>query len=123
MSNLPISSKYRSQPDEPVSEAEREGWSRQLNEQFTRGAIDQDTYRQLLDQVFAARTNSDLVPVVEQLPARPTYQQPAIVAQDPAVAPGELTPARSANKLAVYAVGGGIAAAVLVVILLLLVLL
>lgn len=123
MSNLPISSKYRSLPDQPVTEAEREDLARRLNEGFSRGTIDQDDYSRLLDVVFAAKTNGDLLPVAEVLPVKQTYDQPAIVAQSGTAGPGELAPTRSANTLALWAVAGGGALALLVVALLLLVLL
>ena len=80
VSNLPISSKYRSLPDKPISESEREDFAARLNEEFARGTLDQDDYRRLLDTVFAARTNGDLLPVAEKLPVRQTYDQPGIVA-------------------------------------------
>lgn len=121
MSNLPISSKYRSLPDQPITEAEREDLARRLNEEFAKGKIDQDDYRSLLDVVFAARTNGDLLPVAEALPVKATHNQPAIVAQTGE--PGQLSESRGpANKLALAAVAGGGLLAVLLVLLLVLVL-
>ncbi|MCT1460170.1 DUF1707 domain-containing protein [Aestuariimicrobium sp. p3-SID1156] len=119
MNNLPISSKYRSQPDKPITEAEREDLATRLNEEFARGKVDEDDYRRLLDVVFAARTNGDLVPVAEVLPARATHDQPAIVAQQGSAAPGELVASGgNPNKLALVAVvGGGILAVLLFLLL------
>lgn len=93
MSNLPISSKYRSQPARPVDEAEREDLTKRLNDAFTSGDIDGDTYRTLLDELYGAQTLGELVPVVEHLPAKQTYQDPAMVRQQTTTAPGELAPA------------------------------
>ncbi|MGO4958279.1 DUF1707 SHOCT-like domain-containing protein [Luteococcus sp. Sow4_B9] len=93
MSNLPISSKYRSQPSRPVDGAEREDLTRRLNDAFTAGGIDGDTYRTLLDELYAAQTLGELVPVVEHLPVKSTHDEPAMVQQHTRTAPGELAPA------------------------------
>lgn len=123
VSNLPISSKYRSLPDKPINESEREDFAARLNEEFARGTIGQDDYRRLLDTVFAARTNGDLLPVAEKLPARQTYDQPGIVAQPTATPPGELAPTRSAGQLGLWAMGGISVAAVVAILLVALVML
>ncbi|MEL4505075.1 DUF1707 domain-containing protein [Luteococcus sp. H138] len=93
MSNLPISSKYRSQSARSVDEAEREDLTKRLNDAFTSGSIDGDTYRDLLDRLYGAQTLGELVPVVEHLPAKQTYDDPAMVRQNTSTAPGELAPA------------------------------
>jgi len=54
MSNLPISSKYRSTPDAPVTDAEREALVARLNAAYEAGKLDDDAYRGHLDRVFAA---------------------------------------------------------------------
>lgn len=105
MSNLPISSKYRSTPDRPVPEEEREDLNKRLNEAFSDGRIDDLTYRNLLDRVYSAQTLGELLPVAEVLPPRTTYTGPAITKQD-GPPPGELTQSRPAGKMAVYAAGG-----------------
>lgn len=93
MSNLPISSKYRSTPERPVDDPEREDITQRLNAAFEAGAVTQDEYRALLDRVFAARTLGDLAPVAERLPAKPTHDQPEVVRQEGTLPPGELAPA------------------------------
>ncbi|MBA8793124.1 hypothetical protein FHX74_000718 [Friedmanniella endophytica] len=124
MSDLPISSSYRSRPGDPVDEDERNRVAARLNSAFTDGTLDPDEYRSRLDRLFAAGTLGELVPVVDGLPPAPTYDQPAIVAQSlsTTTAPGELTPARHGTRAAAIAVGS-VAAAVLVVVILLVVLL
>ncbi|OYN87583.1 DUF1707 SHOCT-like domain-containing protein [Parenemella sanctibonifatiensis] len=120
--NLPISSKYRSQADQPVSEEERNDLNSRLNEAFGRGELSHDEYQQGLERLYAASNLGELVPVVSKLPAKQTYDQPAIVEQS-AGKPGELTEAaQPSNKLVMYAgvaVGGAVA---LIVVLLMLVL-
>ncbi len=121
MSELPISSKYRSRPNEPVSEEEREQLSRRLNSAFADGALDAEQYEARLDRLFAAGTLGELVPVVDGLPPAATYEQPAMVVQGGG-RPGEVTPANSANRAAAITVGV-VAAAVLLIAILLVVLL
>lgn len=121
MSELPISSPYRSTPNAPVSDAEREQLNSRLNAAFTAGTIDQDQYQSRLDLLFSAQRMGDLLGVVEGLPPLQTYNTPAIV-QGTGAQPGELSVARPANKLALIAVGS-VAAAVLIVVILLLILL
>ncbi|HLL62857.1 MAG TPA: DUF1707 domain-containing protein, partial [Propionibacteriaceae bacterium] len=107
MSNeLPISSPYRSTPEAPVTEAERNQLSSRLNAAYEAGAMDADDYRARLDTLFAAQRMGELVPVVQGLPPLQTYADPAIVATAPAGRPGEVSPARSANGVALVAVGG-----------------
>jgi hypothetical protein len=118
-SDLPISSPYRSTPQAPVSEAERNQLSTRLNAAFEAGQVDSDDYRARLDRLFAARTLGELVPVVEGLPPLQTYDNPAIVAPDGG-RPGELAPARNATGFSLLLVGGVAAAVLLLVILLVL---
>lgn len=122
--DLPISSKYRSTPNEPVSEAERSRLSEQLNDAFAAGRIDQTTYSDLLDRVFAAQRLGDLAGVVEVLGKPSTHAVPAIVAADAGGHPGELAEARRPAARSTVALVGAIAGvAVLAVIVLLLLLL
>ncbi len=93
VSNLPISSKYRSTPEAAVDEVEREDVAARLNDAFTRGDVSSDDYRALLDEVYAAGTLGELAPVVEKLPAMQTHRQPDLVRQDSHAAPGQLRPA------------------------------
>ena len=121
MSELPISSPYRSRPDAPVTDAEREQLSARLNTAFTDGALPADDYQARLDTLFAASTLGQLVPVVDGLPPATTYDAPAMVASSGGV-PGELSPTRSATR-ATVGVLVAVSAAVLVVVVLLVVLL
>ena len=121
MSNLPISSKYRSTPHLPVTDEERNTIVTRLNEAYTDGRVDSDTYHGLLDVAFGARRLGDLAVVVEALPPVATYPEPGLVAQTGN--PGELTPAqppRPAMVATVVAVG--LVALVVVVLMLTLVL-
>lgn len=120
MSNLPISSKYRSQPQLPVSEAERDDLTRRLNASFERGEISQDDYRVLLDQLYAARTLGDLVPVVEKAGVRETHNTPAIVEQQTALRPGEVNETAGALQMGKIAMFGSAALAGILVVMLLL---
>ncbi|MBM7799576.1 hypothetical protein JOE57_002497 [Microlunatus panaciterrae] len=121
MSNLPISSPYRSTPSAPVSDAERNQLGSRLNTAFTDGKLEADDYKSRLDILYAARTLGELVPVVEGLPPLQTYTDPAIVASNGGQ-PGELTEARSGHGLTLVAVGV-IAGVVLLIAILLLILL
>lgn len=119
MSNeLPISSPYRSTPDAPVTESERDQLSSRLNAAYTAGTLDADDYQARLDSLFAAQRLGQLVPVVEGLPPLQTYADPAIVAATPSGRPGEVSTARSANGMALIAVGGVAALVILIAILL-----
>lgn len=120
-SDLPISSPYRSTPDAPVTEAEREQLSSRLNAAYEAGAIPEEDYQSRLDTLFAAQKMGELVPVVDGLPPLVTYSSPAIVASNGG-RPGEVSPARNAGGLSLVAVAG-VAGLVLLVVVLLLVLL
>lgn len=121
MSELPISSPYRSTPGAPVDDAEREQLSSRLNTAYADGKLDADDYRARLDTLFAAQRLGELVPVVEGLPPLSTYAEPAMMGPSPGQ-PGELAPARSGNGLTVLTVGGVAAVVVLIVILLIILL-
>lgn len=119
MEQLPISSRYRSRPDEPVSEQERSGLNDRLNAAYTDGSLAEDDYRARMDTLFAATTLGQLVPVVQGLAPAPTHAQPAIVSQQGR--PGELSESRRPGGLAVgvgaAVVVGGLVLAVLLVLL------
>ncbi len=119
MSELPISSPYRSTPDAPVSDAERNQLNSRLNEAFTAGTIDADDYQVRLDRLFGAQRMGELVAVVEGLPPLQTYQSPAIAASTGG-RPGELTEARPGNHLTVITVGAITGVVMLIAILLVL---
>lgn len=123
-SDLPISSKYRSTPDAPVDDRERDSLVARVNDAFEQGKLDDWTYRRALDTVFAAKTLGELVPVVEELPAHPTHQVPAIVEDSTTGGrPGELSEAKAPSGRTVATVIGGIAAALVILVILLVILL
>lgn len=117
-SNLPISSPYRSTPDAPVSDTEREQLSSRLNTAYEGGLLGPDDFQTRLDALFAAQKMGQLLPVVEGLPALQTYDSPAMVASTGGQ-PGQLSEARSGNRFTLLAVGGVVGVVILIVILLL----
>jgi len=117
MSELPISSPYRSQPDAPVTDAERDRLSARLNTAYADGSLPADDYQARLDALFAAGTLGQLVPVVDGLPPAPTYDAPAMVAPTGGT-PGELSQARSATRVSLGLVVGVVVAVVVVLVLL-----
>lgn len=117
VSELPISSPYRSTPDAPVTEQVRNQLSAQLNTAYTDGKIDGDDFRERLDTLFAAKRLGELIPVVQGLPPLQTYADPAIVASSGGQ-PGELTQARDGSKLTLVTGGALIGALILIAILL-----
>lgn len=120
MSNLPISSPYRSTPEAPVTESERDRLSSRLNAAFTEGSLNADDYQARLDQLFAAQKLGQLVPVVDGLPPLQTYQSPAII--DSGGQPGQLAEARKGSGLTLVTVGA-LAGVVLLIVILLVILL
>lgn len=114
---LPISSKYRSRPNDPVPDQERQQLSSQLNDAFASGDLSQEQFDAHLDTIFHAKTLGELVPVVETLGKPPTHAVPEIVQQNTDLAPGEvgeITPPSGKTQLAV--VGGLVGAGLLLVI-------
>ncbi len=120
-SNLPISSPYRSTPDAPVTDAEREKLSSRLNTAYADGQLEADDYRSRLDTLFAAQKLGQLVPVVEGLPPLQTYATPGLVASTGGQ-PGQVAEARPAGRVALIAVAGVTGLVVLIAVLLLILL-
>jgi len=116
-SELPISSPYRSTPDAPVTEAERDQLSSRLNAAFTAGTLAAEDYQARLDTLFAAQRLGELVPVVQGLPPLQTYTDPAIVA-GASGRPGEVSESRNATGVAMVAVGGVLVLVLLITVLL-----
>jgi hypothetical protein len=114
-SNLPISSPYRSKPDAPVTDAERDQLTSRLNSAFTAGTLSQDDYQARLDQLYAAQKLGQLVPVVDGLPPLQTYDNPAIITSGGQ--PGVLAESKAGNQLTLLVVGGLAAIIVLISIL------
>lgn len=120
MSELPISSPYRSTPQAPVTEAERNQLSARLNAAYEAGALDSDDFAARLDRLFAAQQLGELVPVVEGLPPLPTYQGPTFDATGSA--PGQVSAGRSATRLTVGVIAVLVAVILLIAILLIILL-
>lgn len=120
MANMRLAARFRRDASLPVSDADRDDLTRRLGDLFTAGTIDTPVYREMLDAVYAATTNSDLVPVAEELPETDTYGVPAIVNQEGAPKPGELAEIRPASRQTLI-LAGGVASAVILLIALVLV--
>jgi len=116
-SNLPISSPYRSTPDAPVTDAERERLSTRLNAAFADGKLEQEDYQFRLDQLFAATRMGQLLPVAEGLPPMPTHSNPEIVASEGGE-PGHLAEPRNASRFALVVLAVVAAVVVLIAVLL-----
>jgi len=108
VSELPISSPYRSRPDAPVTDSEREQLNARLNAAYTDGRLSADDYQARLDTLFGASTLGQLVPVVDGLLPATTYDSPAMVAPSGGE-PGQLSEARDVRRVSlgvVVAVAG-----------------
>jgi hypothetical protein len=116
VSNLPISSPYRSTPNAPVTDTEREQLNVRLNAAYTAGSLDEDEYQSRLNVLFAAQRMGELLPVVEGLPPLQTYNSPSIVASTGG-RPGEVSVSRNAGGVSLLAVAGVAALIILVAIL------
>ena len=116
MSELPISSPYRSTPGAPVTESEREQLSARLNSAYADGKLDADDYQARLDALFAASTLGQLVPVVDGLLPATTYDSPAMVAPSGGT-PGQVSEARDASGVSLGLIVGITAAVVIIAIL------
>lgn len=114
--DLPPSSRYRSAPQRPIEEAEREQLNARLNEAFAAGELEEDGYQQRLDQLYSARTLGDLVPVVSGLPA-PIADTPAIAASTGG-RPGELAELRPPARRTLALIAGLVAVPVVLLIVL-----
>lgn len=110
---LPPSSKYLARRDESVSDDERESLARRLATEYEAGRLTQDRYMELLDQLYAAKSLGELVPVVQHVPDA-TADVPPIVAAGTGT-PGELAPI-STTSLRPIAVAGSIIGGVLILI-------
>ncbi len=124
MSNLPISSKYVSRPNDSVTDADRNDITEQLNEAFAEGKIEAYDYQDLLEKIYNAETLGELQPVVAKLPVRATFDEPEIVKQNTTRPPGEVSTinpgvmAMSTKLAAGFAVLGLILVVVLIIMLL-----
>jgi uncharacterized membrane protein len=62
-------------PEVRIGDAEREQAQADLGEHYAAGRLDHDEYSQRLDQIWAARTRSELDPVFRDLPG-PAWSTP-----------------------------------------------
>lgn len=67
-----------SQPQLRASDAERDRVASVLNNALAEGRITAEEHGERLDRIYAAKTQAELVPVIEDLPAH--AEQPAVVA-------------------------------------------
>ncbi len=118
---LSPSSKYVVSPNAPVDEAERASLSDRLATEFEAGRLQHDQYAKLLDELYEARTQGELVPVVKAVPDA-VAQTPAIVGTSGG-RPGDLAPISNRSALPAVMIGTTVAivAAVLLVMVLVLV--
>lgn len=129
MSGLPIVFKFRNDPDRPVQDADRDDLTSRLNEAYTLGDLDTDQYQGLMDGLFNATTQGQLIPVADMLPARFAVNTPAVGGDAPASPPpgmvpmGRRTPVASSFQQLKpwYYVAGGISVVVVLIVLLLLI--
>ncbi|PIF01778.1 MAG: hypothetical protein CR979_01970 [Propionibacterium sp.] len=108
MNELPLSSKYRTNAADDVTEDERADIADRLAAQFVDGALNQDDYLAKLNIVYSAETLGDLVPVVQDLTPKPSHNVPEIVQTESSqieVEPGELGEVKTKSST-MAAVGG-----------------
>lgn len=104
MPKLPPSSKYLQQAAAAVDDVEREALTKQLSDAYADGRLTQDEYMAALDQVYAATSLGELVPVVEHLPAK-VDDIPKGVEYQTSVAAGEVNTTRNVAGPALIVVG------------------
>lgn len=127
VSGLPIVSRFRNDPDRPVQDVDRDDLTERLNEAYARGDLDTDQYRNLMDGLFEATTQGQLIPVADLLPARLAVDAPAVAGDVPAAPPPGVVPMRARQPVARgfqqlkpwYYVAGGIAVVAVLIMLLL----
>lgn len=119
MPELPLSSKYRTNPDGEIDDDERADLAERLSAQFTDGRISQEEYLAKLDLLYQADHLGELVPVVTGLPPRTTHGVPDIVlrSKNNAVSPGSVSPNRNMVPILAGAAAGAFVILVLVAVL------
>lgn len=118
MPDLPLSSKYRTNPQGAVDDDERAELTERLSAEYTAGRIDQDDYLAKLDVIYNAQTLGDLVPVVSALPPRSTHGVPDIVLKGKGTVPGTVNRSKNLTPLVAGATAGLVFVAGIVLILL-----
>ncbi|MDR0837100.1 MAG: DUF1707 domain-containing protein [Propionibacteriaceae bacterium] len=90
MSGSPIESRFVNAPNQAVAEKDRNDISERLKEAFATGAIEMPQFFELLEHLWAARINADLIPVLAGVPV--VYRasaQPALGGDSVGGPPGE----------------------------------
>lgn len=90
MSGLPIESNYSHEPTRPVSDDERAELTRRVNEAYEKGELPLETYQEVMDGIYSAKTVGELVPLVSSLPARYHATDPQGSQSQVELAPGEV---------------------------------
>lgn len=121
MSGLPIESGFSNQPQRPVSDQDRAVLTDRLNQAFENGDIDIDRYRELMDQIYAATTGGELVPVAHELPGKYRSTAPQGAESGVELAPGEVNqPAKrpdfSSPALRYTGIGIGVAVGIVMLL-------
>ena len=68
---------FRSNSRLRASDADRDRAAAMLNEALAEGRLTAEEHSQRLDSVYAARTHADIVPLIDDLPARSDFVPPA----------------------------------------------
>jgi hypothetical protein len=91
VSGQPIEQRYANNPDEPVDAADRAAVEELLKTAFTEGDIDMDAFFSGLEQLWAATSGGELVPLIRSLPGALRQNGPVLggdsVGGPPGVAP------------------------------------
>ncbi len=82
-----------------ASDADRDRAASVLNEALAEGRLTAEEHSQRLDSIYAARTHADIVPLIDDLPARSDFTSPALRSG------GQPAPAGSARPI--VAIFGG----------------
>lgn len=117
MNELPLSSKYRTNAEDPVDDAERADLAARLSEEFTAGRLSQDDYLGQLDVVYRAEMLGELAGIVQRLPPRSTHSVPAVVQQGDRL-PGTVGGGKNVVAITIAALAGLLTVAGLIIILL-----
>ncbi len=70
-----------------ASDADRDRAAAVLNEALAEGRLTAEEHSERLDSIYAAKTHADIVPLIEDLPARPDVSSPVPVSGAGAVEP------------------------------------
>ena len=94
MSGMPLEARFTNSPQGEVTDAARAELGTLLNQAYTAGELELADYQRLLDEAYSAKTNGELVPVAQALPAHMSAIEPKLGGDNPGV-PGQLPPLNS----------------------------